>query len=104
MKRAKQCRVNIGKKHLKVEVAGTSGAWETVIDGDLCWEINREESMWTLVNDVPRPGQPKQSNIHVSNSFRKTSSSGTGNVDGTTQLVEVVVDDGNNNISSSSFS
>ena len=37
---AKQCRIDISKKHLRVRVAppsGSGGDWDTLIDGDLTW-------------------------------------------------------------------
>ncbi|XP_064628139.1 nudC domain-containing protein 3-like [Lineus longissimus] len=53
--KGKDVRVTIQRKHLKASYCdGTE--WKDIIDEDLMWDINKEESMWTLV-----PGE----HIHV---------------------------------------
>uniref|UniRef100_H2Y4A2 CS domain-containing protein n=1 Tax=Ciona savignyi TaxID=51511 RepID=H2Y4A2_CIOSA len=47
--KAKQVKVDIQRKHLKVFVKETeSSNFETIIDGELQHEVNKEESMWSL--------------------------------------------------------
>ena len=48
--------VNIQKKHLSASCRGDDGQMEVIVDEDLTWEVNKEESMWSLV-----PGE----HIHV---------------------------------------
>lgn len=55
--KGRDVKVDIGKKHLKVSHKTNSGTWSEIIDDDLPWEVNKEESMWTLV--------PKE-HVHVS--------------------------------------
>ncbi len=38
----------IDKKHLKVCYEGENGDWVVMINDDLNWEINKEESMWNI--------------------------------------------------------
>ena len=52
-------QVTIEKKRIKVCHRGDGGTWVTVLDGALVWEIQREQSMWSLV-----PGE----HVHVSRS------------------------------------
>ncbi|XP_062615931.1 nudC domain-containing protein 3-like [Saccostrea cucullata] len=47
--KGKDVKVEIEKKHVKVSHKTDSGTWVEVVNGDLPWEINKEESMWTLV-------------------------------------------------------
>ena len=49
-------KVDVTKKHIKVAHKDEQGQFYTVVDGDLCWEVNKEDSMWTL-----NPGE----NVHV---------------------------------------
>lgn len=49
-------KVNIDHQHIKVEAKMELGEFETLVDGQLSWKINVEESMWTLI-----PGE----HIHV---------------------------------------
>lgn len=53
-------KVDIEKKRVKVSHKTDSGSWTEIVNGDLPWEINKEESMWTLV--------PKE-HVHVSFSY-----------------------------------
>ena len=55
--KGKQVKVNIKPKHIYVAIQQVDGNWTDVIDNDLTWEVNREESMWTLL-----PGEL----VHVS--------------------------------------
>ena len=57
VKKGKNVKVNIQRKKLKAEYLDENGKWLTVVDGELTWDINKEESLWTLV-----PGE----HIHVS--------------------------------------
>lgn len=57
IKKGKDVKVVIDKKHLKVSHRTESGDWTVVMDDSLTWEINKEESIWSLV-----PGE----HIHVS--------------------------------------
>ena len=49
--------MTIDKKHVKVEYKDTSGGWTVAVNGDLTWEVHKDESVWSLV-----PGD----HIHVS--------------------------------------
>lgn len=55
--KGRDVKVEIDKKHIKVSHRTDSGSWLEVVNDDLPWEINKEESMWTLV--------PKE-HVHVS--------------------------------------
>lgn len=55
--KGRDVKVEIDKKHIKVSHKTDSGSWLEVVNDDLPWEINKEESMWTLV--------PKE-HVHVS--------------------------------------
>nr|XP_026696234.1 nudC domain-containing protein 3-like isoform X1 [Ciona intestinalis] len=47
--KARQVKVEIQRKHLKVCVKSNDTAnYETIIDGELQHEVNKEESMWSL--------------------------------------------------------
>nr|XP_018667772.1 nudC domain-containing protein 3-like isoform X2 [Ciona intestinalis] len=47
--KARQVKVEIQRKHLKVCVkANDTANYETIIDGELQHEVNKEESMWSL--------------------------------------------------------
>lgn len=57
IKAGKQVKVEIKRKHMTASCKTDSGGMEVIVEGDLCWDIRPEESMWTLV-----PGE----HIHVS--------------------------------------
>ena len=57
VKKGKEVKVDIQKKRLKVQYRDQTGAWLPVVDEALSWDINKEESMWSLV-----PGE----HVHVS--------------------------------------
>ncbi|KAJ8319163.1 hypothetical protein KUTeg_004254 [Tegillarca granosa] len=57
IKKGKDVKVVIDKKHLKVSHRTESGDWTVDMDDNLTWEINKEESIWSLV-----PGE----HIHIS--------------------------------------
>ena len=59
IKKGRDCRVTIDKKHVKVEYKDTSGGWTVAVNGDLTWDVHKDESVWSLV-----PGD----HIHVSDS------------------------------------
>ena len=48
---AKSCnvRVEIKRKHLMVSYRNTDDVWCPLVDDDLTWDINKEESLWTMV-------------------------------------------------------
>jgi len=56
IKKGRDVKVDVTKKHIKVAHKDEQGQFNTVVDGDLCWEVNKEDSMWTL-----NPGE----NVHV---------------------------------------
>ncbi|XP_048758289.2 nudC domain-containing protein 3-like [Ostrea edulis] len=47
--KGRDVKVDIEKKRVKVSHKTDSGSWTEIVNGDLPWEINKEESMWTLV-------------------------------------------------------
>ena len=49
-----------GGKHAKVEYKDTAGTWLVAVDGDLTWEVLKDETVWSLV-----PGD----HIHVSSTL-----------------------------------
>jgi len=55
--KGRDVRVDIQRKHLTMTYRDVSGEWVTAVDGDLIWDINKEECVWTL---VPRE------HVHVS--------------------------------------
>lgn len=68
IKKGKQVQVVVERKRLKARYLDDQGEWQTIVDGELNWDINKEESMWTLV-----PGE----HIHVGAHFY-TSKNGDG--------------------------
>ncbi len=58
VKKGNEVKVEIEKKRIKAMYKDDKGLWQTQIEGELCWDIRKEESMWSLV-----PGE----HIHVSN-------------------------------------
>ena len=49
IKKGKDVQVDISRKHLAVRHrAPEGGAWVTLVDGPLTWDVHKEESMWTL--------------------------------------------------------
>ncbi len=57
VKKGRDVQVTIERKRLKAKHRTETGEWTQVLDNELCWDINKEESMWSLV-----PGE----HIHVS--------------------------------------
>ncbi|XP_049802354.1 nudC domain-containing protein 3-like [Schistocerca nitens] len=51
-------RVSVTSNTVRVETRDKEDEWKTVVDGELCWLVNREECIWSLV-----PGQYVQ--IHL---------------------------------------
>lgn len=49
--------MKVERKHVRVTYKDLKGSEVVVIDGDLCWEVHRDESTWSLV-----PGEQ----VHVS--------------------------------------
>ncbi|CAG2211147.1 unnamed protein product [Mytilus edulis] len=49
IKKGKDIKVCIEKKHIKVSHKDESGQMVELMNGELCWEINKEESIWNLV-------------------------------------------------------
>ncbi|KAK3089970.1 hypothetical protein FSP39_008118 [Pinctada imbricata] len=47
--KGKEVKVTIERKHLTVSHKTDTGGWKEVINEDLTWDINKEESMWSLV-------------------------------------------------------
>ncbi|XP_045213540.1 nudC domain-containing protein 3-like isoform X2 [Mercenaria mercenaria] len=56
IRKGRDVKVDISKKHVKVAHKDESGQYKVVIDGDLTWEVHKDESMWTL-----NPGE----NVHI---------------------------------------
>lgn len=56
IRKGRDVKVDVAKKHIKVSHKDDKGQWNVVVDGDLTWEVNKEDSMWTL-----NPGEK----IHV---------------------------------------
>ena len=50
-------RVDIARKHLRVAFKDTAGKLVDVVNGELLWDVHKDESMWSLA-----PGE----HIHVS--------------------------------------
>jgi len=46
--KGKQVKVTIKAKHLQVATLDADGQWTELVTGDLAWDVNKEESMWTL--------------------------------------------------------
>uniref|UniRef100_A0A2C9KWC7 CS domain-containing protein n=1 Tax=Biomphalaria glabrata TaxID=6526 RepID=A0A2C9KWC7_BIOGL len=46
--KGKQVKVELKKKHISVQIQETDSSWRDVVNNDISWEINTEESMWTL--------------------------------------------------------
>ncbi|KAL5018936.1 hypothetical protein ScPMuIL_004658 [Solemya velum] len=59
IKKGRDVKVDIGRKTLSVSYKSAEG-WEQVVSGDLCWEIHKEDCIWSLV-----PGE------HVHINFEK---------------------------------
>lgn len=49
IKKGKDVKVDIASKHLKVSYKDTDGQTVVIVDDDLPWQIEKEESMWSLV-------------------------------------------------------
>ncbi|XP_059179649.1 nudC domain-containing protein 3-like isoform X2 [Physella acuta] len=46
--KGRQVKVEIQKKHITVKKLEQDGTWSDLVNDDLSWEINMEDSMWTL--------------------------------------------------------
>lgn len=57
IRKGRDVKVDMSKKHVKVSHKDETGQFKVVVDGGLTWEVQTEESMWTL-----NPGE----NVHVS--------------------------------------
>lgn len=49
IRKGKDIKVCIEKKHIKVSHKDEAGQMVELMNGELCWEINKEESIWNLV-------------------------------------------------------
>lgn len=49
IKKGKQVEVTIEKRHLRVCYRDDKNVSQTVVDGNLTWDVNKEECMWSLV-------------------------------------------------------
>jgi hypothetical protein len=49
IRKGKDIQVVIEKKHIQVSHKDETGSTVELMEGELCWEINKEESMWNLV-------------------------------------------------------
>ncbi|XP_046560284.1 nudC domain-containing protein 3-like [Haliotis rubra] len=49
IKKGKQVEVTVEKRHLRVCYRDDKGVSQTVVDGNLTWDVNKEECMWSLV-------------------------------------------------------
>jgi len=49
IKRGKEVYVQIARKHLIVRHKAIEGGWTCIVDTDLTWDVNKEESMWSLI-------------------------------------------------------
>jgi hypothetical protein len=47
--KARDVRVNITATNVSVAVRGNEdGQWKTLMEGELCWRTNKDESIWSL--------------------------------------------------------
>jgi len=47
--KARDVRVNITATNVNVAVKGNdAGEWKTLMEGELCWKTNKDESIWSL--------------------------------------------------------
>lgn len=47
--KARDVHVNVTATNVKVAVRGNkTGEWETLMEGELCWRTNKDESIWSL--------------------------------------------------------
>ena len=49
IKKGKQVKAEVKPKHVQVSFQDSDGRWNAVVDNELTWPVNKEESMWTLV-------------------------------------------------------
>ncbi|XP_067672428.1 nudC domain-containing protein 3-like isoform X2 [Haliotis asinina] len=49
IKKGKQVEVTVEKRHLRVCYRDDKGVSQTVVDGSMTWDVNKEECMWSLV-------------------------------------------------------
>ena len=57
VQRGADVTVEIARKHLRVAYKDTDGMRVDVVNGELTWDVHKDESMWSLV-----PGE----HVHVS--------------------------------------
>ncbi|WAQ96656.1 NUDC3-like protein [Mya arenaria] len=48
IKKGRDVKVDIAKKHLKVSHKDDQGQWKVLVDGSLTWEVHKDECIWTL--------------------------------------------------------
>ena len=49
VRRGRDVQVEIGRRKLKVaHRSGSAAEWTTLVDGQLTWDVNKEECVWTL--------------------------------------------------------
>lgn len=47
--KARDVRVKITATNVNVAVKGNdAGEWKTLMEGELCWKTNKDESIWSL--------------------------------------------------------
>jgi hypothetical protein len=49
IRRSADVSVVISKKHLKVSFKSSPGKFTDVVDGELTWDIKKDDSMWSIV-------------------------------------------------------
>ena len=49
IKKGRQVKADIKSKHIQVSILESDGKWNVLVDNALTWDVNKEESMWTLV-------------------------------------------------------
>lgn len=48
IRKGKDVQVDVHRKHITARCKTPSGEWDTLIDDDLPWDINKEQSLWSL--------------------------------------------------------
>ena len=48
MRKGKDVQVTIGRKHLCVKHRESVGSLTVLVDGDLCWDVQKDECIWSL--------------------------------------------------------
>ncbi|XP_005108640.1 nudC domain-containing protein 3 [Aplysia californica] len=46
--KGKQMKVDIKSKHIHVALQESDGSWRDLVNSELSWDVDKEESMWTL--------------------------------------------------------